>query len=51
MAPFFFFFGYGLMMSELKRPLAFWPFMKKRLGKVYIPVVLVSCIVAEGCRN
>lgn len=43
-ALFFFLSGYGLMMSELKHPLAFGPFMKKRLARVYLPVVLVSFV-------
>lgn len=43
-ALFFFISGYGLMMSELSCHMGLWPFIKKRLFKVYLPVVLVSFI-------
>lgn len=41
-AIFFFFSGYGLMESESKQHLAITKFVKKRLLKVYLPVLLVS---------
>ena len=43
-ALFFFLSGYGLMMSERKQHLAFWPFLKRRFSKVYLPVVFVTVI-------
>lgn len=43
-ALFFFLSGYGLMMSERKHHLAFWPFLKRRLSKVYLPVVFVTFV-------
>ena len=43
-ALFFFISGYGLMMSERRSHLDLWPFIKRRLSKVYLPVVLVSFI-------
>jgi len=43
-ALFFFLSGYGLMMSERKQHLALWPFLKRRLAKVYLPVVMVSVV-------
>lgn len=43
-AIFFFLSGYGLMMSERKSHLELWPFMKKRLAKVYLPVVFVTLV-------
>ena len=41
---FFFLSGYGLMMSEQKRHLGFLDFVKRRLMKVYLPVVIVSAV-------
>ena len=41
---FFFFSGYGLMRSEQVKHLCLWKFIKRRLMKVYLPVVLVSFI-------
>lgn len=43
-AIFFFLSGYGLMMSENKKHVPFFLFIKKRLVKLYFPVVLVSAI-------
>jgi len=43
-AIFFFLSGYGLMMSEKKRHTPFLSFIKRRLVKLYLPVVLVSAI-------
>ena len=43
-AIFFFLSGYGLMMSEMKKHLGLFAFMKRRLMKVYLPVVFVSAI-------
>lgn len=43
-AIFFFLSGYGLMMSENKRHTSFFSFIKKRLVKLYLPVVFVSTI-------
>lgn len=43
-AIFFFLSGYGLMMSEKIRHTPFLSFIKKRLVKLYFPVVLVSAI-------
>ena len=53
LAIFFFLSGYGLMQSELRRPLTLWQFCKRRLSKVYIPVLLVTAIwvVAEFFIN
>jgi len=49
LAIFFFLSGYGLMQSELRKPLTVWQFCRRRLSKVYVPVVLVTAIwlVAE----
>lgn len=41
-AIFFFLSGYGLMESEKKHHLGVEDFLKKRLSKVYLPVLLVS---------
>ena len=43
-AIFFFLSGYGLMMSGTKRHTPFLSFIKRRLVKLYLPVVLVSAI-------
>lgn len=43
-AIFFFLSGYGLTRSEQKKSLTLGCFLKKRLSKVYIPTVLVSCL-------
>lgn len=43
-AIFFFLSGYGLMMSEKKKHLDLLRFLKKRLSKVYLPVVMVTLI-------
>lgn len=43
-AIFFFLSGYGLMMSEKKRHISFFSFIKRRLVKLYLPVVFVSAI-------
>lgn len=41
-AIFFFFSGYGLMESEQRKPLAsFGCFMRRRILKIYVPVLLV----------
>lgn len=45
-AIFFFLSGYGLMMSESNRHLGFIAFCRRRLSKVYVPVVIVSAIWA-----
>lgn len=44
LAIFFFLSGYGLMQSELRKPLTVWQFCNRRLSKVYIPVVLITAI-------
>ena len=41
---FFFFSGYGLMRSDMKKHLKFWQFIKRRLVKSYFPAVLVSLL-------
>lgn len=41
---FFFFSGYGLMRSDQVNHLSLWQFIKRRIMKVYMPVVLVSFI-------
>lgn len=42
---FFFFSGYGLMESERRKPLVtFGDFVKRRLMKIYIPVLLVTSL-------
>ena len=41
--------GFGLYYSYLKRPLTWWPFIRKRAVKIYIPyilVVLISALIA-----
>ena len=43
-AVFFFLSGYGLMESEKRNHLRFIPFLKKRILRVYLPVLLVSAI-------
>lgn len=43
-AVFFFLSGYGLMMSDIKRHLEPFDFLKRRLSKTYLPAVLVSVI-------
>lgn len=43
-AIFFFLSGYGLMESEKKRHLAFGAFIKRRLLKVYVPVVFATAL-------
>lgn len=43
-AIFFFLSGYGLMESEKKRHMAFGAFLKRRLLKVYVPVVLATAL-------
>lgn len=43
-AIFFFLSGYGLMMSENKKHTSFFSFIKRRLVKLYLPVVFVSAI-------
>lgn len=43
-AIFFFLSGYGLMESEQKNHLDFFPFFRKRIFKVYLPVILVTLI-------
>ena len=44
-AIFFFFSGYGLMESELRKPLVtFSSFLKARILKIYIPMVLVTLL-------
>lgn len=45
-AIFFFLSGYGLMMSERNRHLGFVAFCRRRLSKVYVPVVIVSAVWA-----
>lgn len=41
---FFFLSGYGLMMSEKRHHLSFYDFVKRRLMRVYFPVIFVSAI-------
>lgn len=43
-ALFFFFSGYGLMESELKKHLNFRQFFKRRFLKIYLPVMLVTIL-------
>lgn len=44
-AIFFFFSGYGLMESEQRKPLAtFGCFMRRRILKIYVPVLLVTLL-------
>lgn len=43
-AIFFFLSGYGLMISEKKNHLSFFTFIKRRLSKVYLPVILITCL-------
>lgn len=44
-AVFFFFSGYGLMESEKRKPLTtFGSFVRRRLLKIYVPVVLVTLL-------
>ncbi len=43
-AIFFFLSGYGLMMSEIKTHLSFGQYLRRRVLKVYLPVVLVTAI-------
>lgn len=43
-ALFFLLSGYGLMKSEQKRHLEFKDFVRKRFGKVFIPVLLITAI-------
>lgn len=43
-AIFFFLSGYGLMKSENRRHTSFFSFIKRRLVKLYLPVVFVSAI-------
>lgn len=45
-AIFFFLSGYGLMMSERNKHLGFLAFCRRRLSKVYVPVVIVSAVWA-----
>ena len=41
-AIFFFLSGYGLMESESSRHLSFMEFVKRRLSKVYLPMLMIS---------
>ena len=43
-AVFFFLSGFGLMESEQKAHLDLKSFVRRRLMKIYLPVVLVSCL-------
>lgn len=43
-AIFFFLSGYGLMKSDQKHPVEVLPFIKRRLLKVYFPVVLTALL-------
>lgn len=43
-AIFFFLSGYGLMQSDSKKHLGFPAFVKRRLSKVYFPVLLITAI-------
>ena len=43
---FFLWSGFGLTLSALRRPLAWWEFLRKRAGKIYIPYILVVLISA-----
>ncbi|GAB3807603.1 acyltransferase [Spirosoma humi] len=38
--------GFGLYLSHLSNPLAFWPFIKKRFLKIYLPVSLSVTVIA-----
>lgn len=43
-AIFFFLSGYGLMCSELNAHICLWKFIKRRILKIYLPVVLVTAL-------
>lgn len=43
-ALFFFLSGYGLMMSDRRKHLSFLEFVKRRLVRVYLPVVFVTAV-------
>lgn len=43
-AIFFFFSGFGLMESENKKHLGAWQFFRRRLSKVYLPVLAISIV-------
>ena len=43
-AIFFFYSGYGLMASDIRQHLSFIDFLKRKLVKVYLPVITVSVI-------
>ena len=43
-AVFFFLSGFGLMQSELRVHLSFKDFLKRRVLKVYLPVLLVTAL-------
>lgn len=43
-AVFFFLSGYGLMMSEMKSHLSAMQFLKRRICKIYLPVLLVTAL-------
>lgn len=38
--------GFGLCLSQLKNPLSYWQFLKRRFLKVYIPYIIVIAISA-----
>lgn len=43
-ALFFFFSGYGVMMSDIKNHFSLVQFFKKRILKIYKPVILITII-------
>lgn len=43
-ALFFFFSGYGLMYSEMKEHLSINEFLKKRIAKIYKPVIIITIV-------
>ena len=43
-AIFFFLSGYGLMESEARHHLTVGAFLRKRLAKIYLPVLLLNCL-------
>lgn len=49
-ALFFFLSGFGLMESDRKKHLSIGPFLRKRMLKIYLPVILISFIWYFACR-
>lgn len=38
--------GFGLYVSYMRKPLGFFPFIRRRLGKIYIPYIAVVFVTA-----